>query len=132
MVQDILFVAVYRCPGCDAALEATEAQDTGWVRCPRCGRPSLPSDHIIGRRAPREPILVDGHRTGMSGEDLLLIDEDDAPRRHTWLKGLGILAGIAAPMLIFLAMGRDPYEASVLGVIMAIALVLLLRPKANR
>ena len=45
VAQDVLVVAVYRCPGCDAELEAPEAADTGWVRCPRCGKFDFEKPH---------------------------------------------------------------------------------------
>jgi DNA-directed RNA polymerase subunit RPC12/RpoP len=58
------FIVEYRCPRCDAALEARSSQSYGWLRCPRCGRASLPPEHM---RAPRPSV-----RSPL-GDDVLII-----------------------------------------------------------
>lgn len=39
---DIVFLSGYTCPGCLAELELPHHRPDSWLRCPRCGRPSLP------------------------------------------------------------------------------------------
>jgi DNA-directed RNA polymerase subunit RPC12/RpoP len=58
------FIVEYRCPRCDAALEARSSQDYGWLRCPRCGRASLPPEHMHAPR-PRARVPL--------GADVLII-----------------------------------------------------------
>jgi DNA-directed RNA polymerase subunit RPC12/RpoP len=40
-------VATYSCPNCRAELEAEQTAWDGWLRCPACGRVSLPPDPVI-------------------------------------------------------------------------------------
>ena len=47
----------YRCPRCQAELEAPAGPLDGWRRCPRCGRPSLPPDPGELGAAKRAPIV---------------------------------------------------------------------------
>ncbi len=42
MPTDILFLVTYECPRCQASLEARGRALSTWLRCPKCGRPSLP------------------------------------------------------------------------------------------
>lgn len=44
MEPEITFLVSYRCPRCQAILEARGGLSQGWVRCPSCGRPSLPPE----------------------------------------------------------------------------------------
>jgi len=46
----------YRCPRCQAELEAPAGPLDGWRRCPRCGRASLPPDPGEVGEATRAPI----------------------------------------------------------------------------
>jgi hypothetical protein len=62
---EITFIVAYRCPNCQAALEARTSEAQGWLRCPKCGRASLPPDIV---RMPR----VD-RASASPGEDILVI-----------------------------------------------------------
>jgi hypothetical protein len=62
--SEITFIVAYRCPQCQAELEARSGLAQGWVRCPKCGRASLPPEHM---RA------VLGARPVAEGEDVLVI-----------------------------------------------------------
>lgn len=60
---EITYIVAYRCPNCQAALEARTTEANTWLRCPKCGRASLPPDLV---RTPRiDPILP--------GDDVLVI-----------------------------------------------------------
>jgi DNA-directed RNA polymerase subunit RPC12/RpoP len=64
VATEMMFIVEYRCPRCDAALEARSSQSYGWLRCPRCGRASLPPEHMRARRpSGRIPL----------GDDVLII-----------------------------------------------------------
>lgn len=41
---DITFVETYSCPRCHAELEARISESYTWLRCPKCGRASLPPE----------------------------------------------------------------------------------------
>ncbi len=45
MDLDFIFIVNYECPGCHVVLENRSAGEPSWLRCPRCGRPSLAPDH---------------------------------------------------------------------------------------
>jgi len=63
---EITFVVSYRCPNCQAALEARSSEvQQGWLRCPKCGRASLPPSTV--RPSPAERALA------TPDEDLLVI-----------------------------------------------------------
>jgi hypothetical protein len=62
---EITFIVTYRCPSCQAALEARTSEAPGWLRCPKCGRASLPPDTV--RMPRRDPA------SASPGEDILVI-----------------------------------------------------------
>ena len=68
--SEITYIVAYRCPNCQAALEARTSEASTWLRCPKCGRASLPPELV---RTPRvDPILP--------GDDVLVIGAAaDAP-----------------------------------------------------
>ena len=51
---DITFIVGYPCPRCHAMLEARSGDTCGWLRCPECGRASLPPEHMR-TSPPRRP-----------------------------------------------------------------------------
>jgi hypothetical protein len=61
---EITFIVTYECPRCQAALEARTAESQTWLRCPKCGRASLPPEHMEveppARSAPAEDFLIIG------------------------------------------------------------------------
>ena len=65
---EITFIVTYRCPSCHAALEARTGEAHTWLRCPECGRASLPPEHMRTiprvRPLPDEDILVIGPEAG--------------------------------------------------------------------
>ena len=66
MDPDFVFIVNYSCPRCHAALEARASGPPTWLRCPGCGRASLPPEHM---RAPRPPagekeVLIGSFTTG--------------------------------------------------------------------
>jgi DNA-directed RNA polymerase subunit RPC12/RpoP len=65
--DEITFIVEYQCPACGAALEARSSETYGWLRCPRCGRASLPPEHMQAPRPRRREPL---------GDDVLVIGPD--------------------------------------------------------
>lgn len=45
MEPDFVFIVTYECPRCHAALETRSSGPPAWLRCPSCGRASLPPEH---------------------------------------------------------------------------------------
>ena len=60
---EITYIVTYRCPRCQAKLEARTSESHTWVRCPKCGRANLPPEHSYRRRTVRPPL----------GDDVLVI-----------------------------------------------------------
>lgn len=94
---EITFIVTYRCPRCDAALEARTRESHTWLRCPRCGRASLPPEHM---RTPPPPVALD--------DDVLVIgsapDDVAAPRAGRRHPGGTRRISLAAGILISLTM----------------------------
>jgi DNA-directed RNA polymerase subunit RPC12/RpoP len=67
VATEITFIVEYRCPRCGAALEARSSEAYGWLRCPQCGRASLPPEHM---RTPRPSVRLP------LDEDVLIIGLD--------------------------------------------------------
>jgi hypothetical protein len=74
---EITFIVTYRCPCCHAALEARTSEAHTWLRCPECGRASLPPEHMRTlppvRNSPDDDVLIigpdaGGPRRAMSGQ----------------------------------------------------------------
>jgi hypothetical protein len=61
--HDITFLISYRCPRCNASLEARTGRLAPWLKCPKCKRASQPPEHVARPRArsifePNEEVLV--------------------------------------------------------------------------
>lgn len=102
MATEMTFIVEYRCPRCDAALEARSSEAFGWLRCPNCGRASLPPEHMRPPRArPR------ARPSGSSGDDVVIIGPDppgaDATARSPFRPGsFRRIAGASALFLSLL------------------------------
>ena len=62
MSSEVVPTTTYSCPNCHVALDAPAGAWDGWLRCPSCGRASLPPEPArayIGRAA-----QVSGHENG--------------------------------------------------------------------
>jgi hypothetical protein len=96
--SDITFIVTYRCPTCQAALEARTSEAHTWLRCPKCGRASLPPEYV---RTPPP-------RRHAPGEDILVIGPDAVdPRRavsESAHSGSGRRIAMAVGMLISVGM----------------------------
>ncbi len=95
--SDITFIVEYRCPRCDASLEARTSQADGWLRCPRCGRAGLPPEYMKASPPGARALL---------GEDVLIIgpdSPDDPARGRPPFRRLTSLLAMFMSLLIVLA-----------------------------
>lgn len=135
MSNGIVFLNVYSCPGCGAELEAGNEPSPSWLRCPNCGRPSLPPDELVRRgsfNGTGDPVH---HRAGISGEDLLYISGEPAPRRRRAISASRIFwssVAIAVPVGVCIVMGRELFETVLIGGVMAFTMMLLYWSSARR
>ena len=117
----------YSCPACGLALVAEEGAADGWVRCPACARPSLPPEDA---KVPIPNWVDEANAAGRSGSDLLLARE--ASRTVVGARMLGASVLVAAVVIGCLAIGRDPIEAAAIGIVLALAVIVHLRPRSPR
>ncbi len=87
--SEVLFLTGYTCPGCQAELEPPGRAVDSWLRCPQCGRPSLPPADTVeaGPWTARTPAAV------------------KEARRH--LPNLAKMVRFAAPVLLLVAVSVD-------------------------
>lgn len=83
---EIVFITGHSCPGCQAELDLAGTDPGSWLRCPRCGRPSLPPAEDLARG----PIGASGHR-------FIEVGASTARRHAPNLMGI---AKLAAPGLL--------------------------------
>ncbi len=103
MVQpEIAFIVNYRCPRCQAALEARTRESYTWLRCPRCGRASLPPEPMRKAPAPQplgDDVLVIGDTPDLRSLAPAAHAEPGSARRIAL--AVGILASLTMLMLSF-------------------------------
>jgi hypothetical protein len=135
---DFIFIVNYQCPRCHAALEARASGPPTWLRCPECGRASLPPEHMRTSRQPIEEsnLLVGTFTT--NGSTALPI----RPRPMAPMPGLpGAKAPTARLMLgsgffltmflfLFSLLESNAMRSALFGIAAAVFLFLLSRPVA--
>ena len=133
MATEMTFIVDYRCARCDAALEARSGQAYGWLRCPRCGRATLPPEHMkTPRRRDRTPL----------GPDVLVIGPEpsrtSSPARSSYPSGsFRRVAGASAMFLSLLIallslLEHDQIGSSVFAIIALVCLAVSVYPARAR
>lgn len=116
--SEIAFIVSYRCPRCQAALEATTSRLAEWLRCPKCGRASLPPD-VLPRRPVVQPLdedtLIIGPEFGVDASS----DSRSGKGQHgisvrRILLGVGILTALSG--LIFGLLEQNAMRVGISGV----------------
>ena len=143
MRSDIIFVVAYRCPRCQAALEGRADRAHSWLRCPKCGRASLPPEHAV------RPVPVPERLA--PGEDVLVIGPSPEPRpmtpvavapwperprpaarpRNGWRMVYATVLFVSMTMLLFSYLDRNTLGSSVFSALALLALVLLALPSRS-
>ena len=139
MNPDLVFFTTYQCPRCHFALEADSAEGPPtWLRCPHCGRASLPPE--IVRRAPSVVALDQAH--AISIDPALMPDDpgllrprpmaarplQEAPQASTLRLILGSGFFLTILFCVFSLLGGDWIRALIHAVAAAFLLFILSRP----
>jgi predicted Zn finger-like uncharacterized protein len=138
---EITFIVAYQCPACRAALEAKSGLAQGWVRCPKCGRASLPPEHM--RAVPRARATTE---PAGEGDDVLFIGPDPGPRTlnpidsgspaPVSISGRSVLFGAGFVISLFLALvsilDQNTINAGIFGFLALLMLALWSIPFRRR
>jgi len=138
---DFVFIVTYACPRCHAALETRSSGPPSWLRCPSCGRASLPPEH--NRNVAFRPEVNDEEPAIFIGaSDAISAAPPSGPRpmaarpsatpsraQSTRLM-LGSGFFVAMFLTLFSLLDANPALASLFGVASAVFLFLLTRPIA--
>ncbi len=137
MDPDFIFIVPYECPRCHASLEARASGPPSWLRCPSCGRASLPPEII---RSPPPPIDDQAFLIGAFSNvpaDLPIRPRAMAPRpspASTKVPTARLLLGTGFFFTVFLflfsLLEPDMGRSALFGVAAAVFLFLLARPSA--
>ena len=138
--SEITYIVVYRCHRCGASLEARTDRAHSWVRCPKCGRGSLPPDNMPAPRAEwRAP----------TADDVLVIgpEPETRPARPPGLRWLpyldpypgsakriaiGTVLFVSLLMFLFAAIDQNGVNACIFAFIAVVLFLILVRPTRRR
>jgi DNA-directed RNA polymerase subunit RPC12/RpoP len=126
MATEMTFIVEYRCPRCDAALEARSGEAFGWLRCPSCGRASLPPEHMRTPRPRTRPSEPPGDDVVIIGPDPTGADATDrSPFRPGSFRRIAGASALFLSLLIALLslLEQDRIGAMVFTVIAVLCLV---------
>jgi hypothetical protein len=137
--DEIVFIDSYLCPHCRTELEAGPHRWLGWLRCPTCGRPSLPPGPLpypYARRPAARPsrpsgvlfISESGSRTISTDPESGTEVETGAPSRFSPAR-LVITTGLALCLFMALVayLDRNTVNMAIFGFLSLVFFVMLLR-----
>jgi len=139
--SESIALPTYSCPNCRAELEAELSAWDGWLRCPACGRVSLPPERVS---VPNESQLPAAAGTGNGVPEPAFIPGLDAavefPRlatgrmAHTSLTRLIFTTGLVLCLLLTLVYFIDgkPMLLGIFGFLSMVFFALLLRTPRKR
>lgn len=146
MDTDFVFIVSYSCPRCQALLESQANGPPTWLRCPACGRASLPPEH--NRRSvtfldEEPPLLIGNFTTGGPSASLPLRPRGMAPLPRPLSTQQGpatptarILLGsgffLTTILFVFSMLDANGERAGFFGLIAVICLILLGRQSNRR
>jgi hypothetical protein len=135
---DFVFIESYSCPRCHASLEAGVSGPPTWLRCPACGRASLPPEH--NRIAPppyyadERTLLIGNFTTGGALPPLPIrpramapLPLQQAPPTPTARLFLGAGFFLTTLLFIFSLLDSNGGRAGVFGLIAVVCLIFLTR-----
>ena len=134
---EIIFIVTYPRPRCLTALEARTGAARGWLRCPSCGRASLPPDHM--RTTPRFPPATPGEDVlviGPSADDRLARRGAASPfrSRSGWARriALGSLMFLSLIRLFFAVLDQNGGDMVLYGLATLVSLTLFVSATLRR
>ncbi|WP_435007764.1 hypothetical protein P12x_005029 [Tundrisphaera lichenicola] len=135
---DFVFIVSYECPRCRTALEARASGPPTWLRCPECGRASLPPEHMRGPRPPVEPqdIKIGTFTTGSSAalpirpRSMAPMPLNPAARAPAGRLMLGSAFFLTICLFLFSLLSGNAGRSALFGIASAVFLFLLSRPVA--
>ena len=137
MDPDFVFIVSYSCPRCHASLEARASGTPGWLRCPGCGRASLPPEHNRATPSPfiDDKTLIIGHfTTGGPGvpirfgpRPMVSLPARQGPPTPTAKLLLGSGFFLTTALFVFSLLDSNGGRAGVFGFVAVICLILLAR-----
>jgi hypothetical protein len=141
---EIVFIDSYLCPHCRTELESGPYRWLGWLRCPVCGRPSLPPGSLpytYARKLTARPsnpsellfISESGGRTIVTDPESGAELETTAPRMFSPAR-LVIITGLALCLFMGLVayLDRNTINMAIFGFLSIFFFVLLLRTSPRR
>jgi hypothetical protein len=135
VASEITFLVSYQCPRCHAALEAGAADPASWLRCPKCGRASLPPSPSLSPSVPRAA-QADGEVLFIGpGDEARTLHAPTAPRATAGAtRRIAFITGllVSSLVLVFALLGQDSLVASVAGLAALIFVGLLAIPAKRR
>lgn len=137
MNSELVFYTTYTCPRCHFALESDSEGPPTWLRCPRCGRASMPPEIVHrsplagvsdqGQSLPRD--LADPADAGPIRPRPMAARPAETPSKTPTLRLiLGIAFFLALLIFVFSLLNGERVQAGVFGVASAGLLFVLARP----
>jgi hypothetical protein len=133
---DFVFIVTYSCPRCHASLEARASGPPTWLRCPTCGRASLPPEHT--RRPPASFIdddtLIIGNFTTAAAplpirpRAMAPLPSSRAPKAPTARLLLGTGFFLTTFLFLFSLLESSGVRAAIFGLAAVVFLICLARP----
>ncbi len=136
---DFVFIVTYQCPRCHADLETRSSGPPAWLRCPSCGRASLPPEHNRDHRPgsiDAESVVISAPGGGASGaaalpprpRSMAAMPSAPAPRAPATRLMLGSGFFLTTFLFVFSLLESNGLRAALFGVTAAVFLFLLSRP----
>jgi hypothetical protein len=135
---EITFIVGYPCPNCRATLEARSGDAYGWLRCPKCGRASLPPEHMRETPAERPPLGDDVLVIGPSPEDRRVATVGASPHRSRAFPGgfrrIAVATGliISLTFVVISVLDGNVLNAMIFGVVGLVLFGVLLQSSRRR
>ncbi len=135
---EITSIVGYPCPRCRAMLEARSGDAYGWLRCPKCGRASLPPEHMREPPPERPPLGDDVLVIGPSVEDRRDAPIGASPRRSRAFPGgvrrIVVAAGliVSLTLLVVSVLDENALNAMIFGVVGLVLFGVLLQSSRRR
>jgi hypothetical protein len=140
---DFVFIVNYSCPRCHAALEARASGPPSWLRCPSCGRASLPPDHTRSARRSvtfldDDTLIIGNFTTGGAAAPLPIRPRGMAPlpspiaaKTPTAKLVLGSAFFLSTILFVFSLLDSSGGRAGFFGLAAVVCMILLTR-QGNR